>query len=58
MNSLSHSLIDGCGHKKFRETGSVLNKEKSGRRSVSGENIDDYSLDMLRATNAASIEVY
>lgn len=40
------------------ETGSVLKKARNGRERVTEENVDDCSIDVLRATNGVRIEVY
>lgn len=40
------------------ETGSVFDKAKSRRKSVSDENVKDYHHDVLLANNGAHIQVY
>lgn len=39
------------------EVGSVLVKARSGQKTVTEENADDYHVDVLRATNGTHIEV-
>ena len=54
-------------YKKFTETGSVEDRKRSGRPSVSDASVDavrdawreiEFRLDVLRATKGAHVEIY
>lgn len=49
MNFLCHSGIDRRRHKKFMETGEVLDKARSVGKGELENNVDDYRLYKLRA---------
>lgn len=48
--------IDGLnGHKIFIDTGSMLDKARNIQKRTPEENVDDYHLDVLRASNGTHV---